>query len=722
MEIEDNTCIIKHSLRNTFTDDVDEFFFGPALRHATSYDCMMGYFNSSSFQVIAKSLLVFLKSDLKYKMRFIISPNLSKQDLNILLKWYEDPTSIYSLIANFQLNEESLKKNTLLALAFLLKNDQIEIKIALPKNGLFHVKCWLFKQKTGEEVIIHGSGNHTFSGLNRNFEYLVAENSAHSITEKTICENIRKDFNMLWANKYKDVICGSLTVEMINALLLLSKDYERVSSCKKEIIRNLENALNDINRTIEMDEENSYTALENILKAHTSPDLTIPEWLNYREGDYTHQGEAIDAWFKNDCLGILSIATGGGKTLTSLAAASLLSKQLGNLLVIVAVPTIALMNQWTNEIALFNVTAINTNGLSKAKKIEAIDLACKNLKFRSSKTEVIILTHDALQSEVMTKIEKFSRKLPTLLIADEVHNLGSLGFSSSPPTFFKYKLGLSATPVRQFDEDGTKFLLEYFGGVVYEFPLDKAIGKCLVEFNYFVHVAYLTAEEEEDFYEISKKIKKLSYAANLNKESEEFKLWSNLCIQRRRIIETAENKIKLFFETLPKSKTENAYTLIFCSDKNPEQLSQVNEFLNKSHVNYHQITSEETSNPKLLSKIVEDYNKGQIQVLTSKRVLDEGFNVPSTKNAYILASNTTKRQWVQRLGRVLRKAPDKDKATIHDFVVLPTLDSTVVDNEFKSLLRSEADRIRFFITYATNSLEERGSITALMKIANALDN
>ncbi|WP_420230752.1 DEAD/DEAH box helicase [Psychrobacter sp. ER1] len=96
---------------------------------------------------------------------------------------------------------------------------------------------------------------------------------------------------------------------------------------------------------------------------------------------------------------------------------------------------------------------------------------------------------------------------------------------------------------------------------------------------------------------------------------------------------------------------------------------------------------------------MDEYNQGRIQVLTSKRVLDEGFNVPQTQTAYILASNTTKKQWTQRLGRVLRKDKGKNEASIHDFIVMPSMSNAVMDDDFKNLLKSEATRIQFFFNF-----------------------
>ncbi|MBE8425117.1 hypothetical protein IQA86_19710, partial [Leptospira borgpetersenii serovar Balcanica] len=130
---------------------------------------------------------------------------------------------------------------------------------------------------------------------------------------------------------------------------------------------------------------------------------------------------------------------------------------------------------------LFGLQAVNLNNYHGSKnKLNQIDRICKNLKFDSSHVEALIISHNALKSNLMDKIEKNSHHFNTLLIADEVHNLGSIGFIENPPDFFDFKIGLSATPVRQYDEEGSEFLLQYFGDVVYDFPLEKAIGKCLV--------------------------------------------------------------------------------------------------------------------------------------------------------------------------------------------------------------------------------------------------
>lgn len=705
------------TIANPFVDDIQQALFTSSISNAISYDCMMGYFNTSSLTILAETILFFLNSNPRNKMRFIISPELSKHDLESLKTIYSNNLSLEPIIGNLTLTTNILEKETLIALAYLFKKDRIDIKLAIPKKGLFHVKCWLLKQSDGTEIVVHGSGNHTVGGLSKNFEYLVIENSKNSSAEKRIVNRIRNDFNLLWENKFPEVICVRLTLTTINLLLGLCDDR---SLDQDSIIKNLSLALE--NQEILDNEFNMNKHSSSILSLddYSPSDLYTPEWLDYRSGDYSHQGNAIDAWFANNKQGILSIATGGGKTLTSLTAATLLSKELDSLLLIIAVPTKALMEQWANEVALFGVRAINLNNYStKNKKLDTIKKACKNLKFKSSRVEAIILSHDALKSDYIAEIEKRSEKIPVMLIADEVHNLGSEGFIKDPPQFFQYKIGLSATPIRQYDEDGSNILLDYFKGVVFDFSLKQAIGNCLVPFDYFVHKVYLSVDEEDQFYDLTQKIKKLSFAAQMDKKSEEFQAWSNLCIQRRKIIETAQGKISTFEEILENKKTDLSYSLIFCSDKNPEQLDTINQLLNNFHINYHQITGEETSNINLLNRLVEDYNLGILKVLTSKRVLDEGFNVPQTRSAYLLASNTTKKQWVQRLGRVLRKADNKTHAEIHDFLVLPAM-TNIMDTEFIGLLRSEANRIRFFSEHARNGTEKYGSLEVLTELLDTI--
>ncbi|MGZ3921986.1 MAG: DEAD/DEAH box helicase, partial [Bacteroidia bacterium] len=276
---------------------------------------------------------------------------------------------------------------------------------------------------------------------------------------------------------------------------------------------------------------------------------------------------------------------------------------------------------------------------------------------------------------------------------------------------------------RQFDEVGTQFLLDYFGTVVFEFGLEDAIGVCLVPFDYHVHSVMLDEQEEDEWAELTYEIRRLSYAVELPDGANEKERWKILCLKRRRIVESAAGKIAALAAILPENKNVVKRTLIFCTDKYPEQLNAVNELLINRHINFHQITAEETANKKQLKNIINDFDIDNLQVLTSKRVLDEGFNIPQTETAFLLASNTVKRQWIQRLGRVLRKSPktNKSKAVIHDFVVMPSHDNDVIDADLKGLIKGELSRVQFFDSLSQNGLERGGTADVVEQLLELME-
>lgn len=688
--------------------NIDRDLFLPLAQECASLDCMVGYFTSGSLRELASSLSCYLRAPSTRKMRFIISPNLEGSDLDsIRTALNADKNLLPLLFPGFELNEASLKHNCVVALSFLIASQRLLLKVALQSEGLFHSKCWLFETDEGE-VAVHGSGNATTGGLTKNFEQLTVSRDWRGSESAEICSELRGRFESLWDDSYDGISCRDVSQSTIDAIAQIAT-----------IIRG--KMPDDIELSDELIARLQFDELRGQIKKQQ---LSVPDWLNYSSGPYAHQGRAIEAWKANGQQGILSIATGGGKTLTSLVAATLLNQNCDSLLVVIAVPTKPLLNQWASDVKKFGVEPINSYNRPKASVRKNIKQALRKLRHNASRSEVILVTHEALKSDFLSLVEDGSTQIDTLLIADEVHNLGSVGFKNDPPTYFGHKLGLSATHERQFDEEGTSFLLDYFGGLVFDYPLSDAIGECLVPFEYYVHQVLLTAEEEDEFCELTFEIKKLAYAADKDDANSSKQRWKMLCLQRRRLIEAASNKVTVLDTVLPRSKHDIEKSLIFCTDKYPDQIVEVNALLDLRSVNYHQITQEETSNPRLLGKLITDFTSGSMQVLTSKRVLDEGFNVPQVETAYLLASNTVKRQWVQRLGRVLRmsKESGKTKAVIHDFLVLPQSVTGDPDDELKSLLTSEYQRLSFFSGLSANGLEEEGSMYLAGRILEIVRN
>lgn len=686
--------------------DLDKELFMPLAKYSSSIKCMSGYFTSSVLGELAQSLICFLNSD-NNELQFIVSPNLAEQDLIAIKNAIDiEANLIPILFPEFELTEISFRKKTVEALSYLIAVKKLTLKIAIQSKGLFHTKCWLFETELGC-VAVHGSVNATHSGISTNFEQIAVNKDWESNSSKNVVDKIKGTFQTIWDGRYEGLETISLNKRTIDYLLEIYKKSEHVNDINILLMEKLVEFL-----------ENEKAPIYNQQK------LIIPSWLNYTSGDFSHQGNAVDAWLKNNGRGILSIATGGGKTLTSLVAASLIAHKEQSLLIVIGVPTIALLDQWADDVKKFNVVPLNCQSIPSSQLGQKINNIIRGLHLGSSKCEVIIVTHDGLKSERLLKLlEKAGNSTTLMLIGDEVHNLGSVGFQSTAPDIFKYRLGLSATFKRQFDEEGTQFLLDYFGGVVFEFGLENAIGICLVPFDYHVHAVMLDEFEEIQWTELTYEIKRLSYAFELPDGTSEKERWKILCLKRRRIVESAAGKIAVLAKVLPKNKDDVKRTLIFCTDKYPEQLKSVNALLTNRHINFHQITAEETVNKKKLKNIIDDFGSDILQVLTSKRVLDEGFNIPQTETAFLLASNTVKRQWIQRLGRVLRQSSktNKVKAVIHDFVVLPSHNNDVIDVDLKSLIKGELSRVQFFDSLSKNGLEKEGTADVINQLLELME-
>ncbi|RZQ46892.1 DEAD/DEAH box helicase [Vibrio vulnificus] len=645
--------------------------FTPISKESKSFDCLSGYFSSKVFSELAEPLSI-LFMDSESKGRFLISPNLDDIDRLALHEAYLNKKSMLKYIFKFdEITPSELELTTLEAIKYLILNNKLDIKIVLMKEGMMHAKIWLFDTKHGE-VAVHGSSNATKPGLMHNFEQLVLTRAWDSQGSNQIVEAFRNRFNEFWNGERDDSYSFSLNDETILDMLKPSNEpYEQVNN-HSELITKLQSHANHMNE---------------------QKKLTTPEWLNYKEGAYSHQGKAINLWLENK-RGTLEIATGGGKTLTALVCAAKAFQSEKNALLVIAVPNKPLIKQWGIDVEHFGIDPIDTEGVSSKKIRKLLKDLFRQQKYIPSHG-VIVLTHDAIKNpDIISVLEEYSGK--TMLIGDEAHNLGSRSFVDNPPEFFDYRLALSATPERQYDLEGSKKLFDFFGDVIFTYSLKEAIGNCLVPFDYYVHKVYLTQEEQDKWDELTDKINNLLWNQD---DTETKKAIDLLRVQRRAISEGASNKINVF-EQLISSRPVKNYSLVFCSSKGPKQIEDANSALRRYGYTFHQVTSKETSDKALMKTLVDTYSRGDIDVLTSKKVLDEGFNIPPIELAYFLASSNVKRTWVQRLGRVLRlsKSTNKEFAEIHDFLVLPTCN----ESRYKSLITSELDRLLWFHEHSRN--------------------
>lgn len=675
---------------------------------ADDVSIMMGFFSSASFAEIAPGLAAFLNNSDK-PLRLIVSPFISQADQEALRSGILDVQGYATdALKSLLPDEDELANHTLRCLAWLIQSGRLQVRIALMKDALFHPKVWLLAQQS-TSAALHGSANMTGQGLRGNREQLsLARSWSGAEAEETIRE-LSIEFETLWAGGDQDcvtlnlpeAIAGDIVREFRSDKQPTEKDFSRLW----RRAHGLSDEPVDVKKLVQNEQNRTFH---------------IPDWLEFRTGDYRHQGKAIDAWEGQQHRGILEMCTGAGKTLTALAGAKLLCDQTGPLLIVIAAPYKVLLAQWCNEIELFGLRPINMSTAGgKAGRERELAMARRRLARKVSSSEAIVVSNDTLCSEAFqAKLMEFPG--PKLLIADECHNLGALSFISNPPDFFDYRLGLSATPVRQYDDEGTDHLFSFFGEPCFTYSLEEAIGTCLTPYDYHVTFVELDTEEMAEWRELSEKISRLAWKVEAGEKDEYL---DSLLLRRRKVLETASAKVNALSALIDNAGPRNLkYTLIYTTDKDPEQLRSVNDLLNSKNVFFHQLTAEETTQPRKSKAILDRFQKGDLQVLTAKRVLDEGVNVPQIMRAYILASTTVRRQWVQRRGRLLRtcKAIGKDAAVIHDLVALPPgSDSTgshAVDPDEKKIINAELDRVWEFARLSRNAAESGGPFEAVEKM------
>ncbi|HCE24620.1 MAG TPA: hypothetical protein DF282_19240 [Hyphomonas sp.] len=677
----------------------------PGFRVATKVDCMVGFFSSEVLASLAPGLATFIDRS-KDSFRLIISPLLRAADLAAIEDGTRTAESVASeILEGMVLTEDLLQQHTLKCLSYLLRVRRLEIQIALMKDALFHPKVWLFQD--GVDVIAaHGSSNVTYAGIKKNIEQIAISKSWEDPNQRYIAEKLSYQFLRLWENKEDSCVVVPLPKAVSEKLLRTYSSDTPPTESELQALYGRANGLSEEQVPFEV---------------HELPReaFAIPTDLQFDDGPFAHQGAAVKAWCEAGFRGVLEMATGSGKTITSMISAYRLFELHKPLLIVVAAPYVPLVEQWCDEIAPFGLKPTNLTLAGGAqKRASELQKIKRRLRTGITSVEAVVVSHDTLCTPAFLDVIA-SFDCARLLIADEAHNLGSPSFINNPPEFFEYRLALSATPIRQYDQEGTDALFAYFGDVVFQFTLEEAIGRCLVEYDYFVHPVYLTPSEMNEWYELTGKIKQNAWRGNDGKPDE---FLAKLLRDRRALLETAAGKLGQLSTLLDQENVDALrHTLVYATDKAPAQLEAVNRLLRKKGILFHQLTAEETGDRDNTKRIIKSFQDGEIQVLTAKRVLDEGVNIPQICKAYVLASTTVERQWVQRRGRLLRtcRAIGKTHSTIHDFLALPPGMEDGLDPDARSLVRSELRRAQEFARLARNAGRPDGPLAILDKLVDA---
>ena len=716
-----NESTIRPGLYRLPDEPVGPRVFIPGFRSATSVRGAFGWFSAGWIARLAPGLAEYLNRYDTTPISFTVSPALFAAERAVIEQAYnmseEEATQrVADVFVDGRVQASAIGCHALDCLAWMVATGRLHLRVAVPEaTANYHPKIWLFDDGT-HQVLARGSGNATGRGVAFGVEHLDVDVTwlDHSRARVRDGVEILND----WAcGRSKGIKC---VVELPEALKQnIIQTAPEIAPSQEDYIKAV---TEDRNPGWAIDPTERLRTRFKPIRTADHPRLAIPDGLEWQQGPYAHQSEAVGAWESepNPEHGTISMATGAGKTLTALICAARVQERLSSepLLVVISAPSIPLVIQWQEEVKRFGINAtvpsLETN----------TDGAITNL-FRglvSGGTHVAIVTNNllcspAFQATVALKIKHANSSVQTMFIADEAHTLGADGFLSNKPDFFERRLALSATPERQYDPDGTEEIFDFFGPPVYEFGLNRAIGFCLSPYNYYVHAATLDGDELDEFETLTVRI-----GAALGRGLDDDDTLTSLVIARRRIIESAQAKLSLLREVLeqrgPRSLEQ---TLIYASAKNPEQFDNIAAMLTDLNIRWAPVTQDTTAKRALLDQTLETFSAGGYQILLAKKVLDEGVDIPSIREAFIVASSTVRREWIQRRGRVLRRHPEKPWAIVHDFLALPP--AQMVRSEgtttIKKIIQIELDRTYAFAAHARNFVGDGGVLSDLQRIKTA---
>jgi DNA phosphorothioation system restriction enzyme len=693
-------------------DNVIKDFYVPVLKQAVLYKRAVGFFSSTALVEMSAGICGLVKNG--GKIQLIASPHLSANDIEAINNGLKRRDDVIEEALIRQLSEPIGAEETarLNLLSNLIAAGVLEIKIAFLETdntvGMFHEKMGLMYDNDQNIIAFSGSMNESFNAFRQNYEAVDVFTSWTSDENRVMAKQAA--FNAMW-NDYEP----SIRV----------RDFPKVADL---IIKKYRT---DNNTDLSLDEK-SFDAESNdesfATKADNGPH--IPSKVKMRP----YQIEAINSWAEKDYRGIFDMATGTGKTYTALAAIATLYKATSNnLAVFIVCPYQHLVEQWKDDIVAFGMKPIVCYSASSQRNWkERLKTAATSFNIGVQNHFCVVTTNATFSSDYVQGIVKKMRG-NVLLVVDEAHNFGAENLSTTLMDNMKYRLALSATIDRHGDPEGTSKLYAYFGEKCIEYTLKDAIdNKMLTPYYYYPVVVSLSETELEEYLDLTAKIRKNVHPDKRGKVvlSEYAKM---LLIKRARLVSGAVEKIDVLRGLMQDYKDDN-HMLVYCGATTMHdvdykegkahaddirQIDLVADLLgNELGMRVSKFTSEEDAAER--ERIKADFDEGEhLQAVVAIRCLDEGVNIPSIKTAFILASSTNPKEYVQRRGRVLRLFKGKTHAVIYDFITLPfaleltnQVEPEVLESG-KSLALREIVRMKDFAAIAENPFDSDDLISQI---------
>lgn len=651
----------------------------PLLAESRQYWRGVGFFTSGWLKAACKGIVELVNSG--GIARVVTSPIIQKNDWEALQAGdtaKRDAVLRDILRGHVKDLSLALSQDTLNALAWMIADEVLEFRFAVPRDfemrGDYHDKVGVFIDANEDVVAIHGSFNDSAKGSLNGEAFSVFMSWQDG--QRPYVEQHRARLMKLWSDGNTQFQVLTLPDAIRQEIVCLQTGARPYSGHKA-------------------------------VKEHIRPSSILLPSVSLRP----YQEQAIDKWKQHGCRGIFEMATGTGKTFTALAAAADRRSELEHVAVIILVPYLHLLEQWRENCEMFGFLPIMCSG-NHAQWPMDVRSKVQDFRLGVLPSICILAVHQTAATIRFAKTLGGLSPDNTLLIADEVHSLGAPQLRDALQSSANMRLGLSATPCRWYDEEGTQTLLDFFNGICFEYPLEQAIGTALTHYRYFPILTRLTEQEMNDYEELSRSIAAL-VCRDADGDPDIDARIKMLLLRRAQVISAAENKISLLLLALKKQidvfmgqSKELRDVLVYCAPGTHKTiLGAISGLGLRCHEFVHTVSMDERQ------KVLRQFADGDIQVLVAIHCLDEGVDIPSTQTAYFLASTTNPREFVQRRGRILRKSAGKSHADVFDFVVVPdkALGSLRRDADM-GLLRREMPRFAEFASSASNEFEARAVI------------
>lgn len=624
-------CDIIHGLSSHYrsgTSSLGRDFFSPCLRYCTQYKRAVGYFSSKALVAWLESLPRFATEAVTICL--LISPELSKDDRAALEKALnEEERNKLRQIAADRLVQEVLagtalydERVSVLLFAWMVANEYLVLKFAFPEHieqpGIFHEKIGIFQFPWGDQVAFTGSANESEHGYERNYESIDVYRSWIVGDEERV--RIKQEqFEEAWSAKALGLKVLPLSNE--SAALIRSK-----APVEKPVIET----------------QSSFVVKEN--PAAYGQQQENQQWQ--------HQDEAI-AKFLEIRHGVLEMATGTGKTRTAIKALTVLDQQNQIDGVVISTDGTDLLDQWRKEIEAWAVKRSRPYRVLRhyAQHHELGEFAL------NPNRAVLVVSREQLVS-LFNRLEPAAKER-LIIIHDEVHGLGSPSLRSQlagQHQAFGYRLGLSATPEREYDQDGTKFIFDEIGNVFFQFELKDAIERgILCEFDY-VPLSYPLTDN--DRFRLRQVYSKQAVRKQEGRPMTEQELWMELA----RVYKTAEMKPQAFAEFLQANPQIIESAILFVENRayGERILDIVDQYTHRYRTYY---AEDDRRN-------LTEFGKGRIDCLITCHRISQGIDMKNLKNVILFSSARARLETIQRIGRCLRSDPQNPgkRAIVIDFV------------------------------------------------------